>query len=231
MVRACQPTRQSCFRRLSRSRIRSGRSRIKGMHLVNRLFAVVSVLCLWLAPLSGQPSTRSLSTSVEIVRDLLRSLWAFDQEGRPSTSRQVGFQLPESVVNTYLAASLASNPRPMIDSLQVRLLSENRCVVDAIINFDDLQTREPALFSRSERKQFSGSKSVRAEFHFSLSSGYLTFEAKPLESQVTPPHSLLMKMIQLIAAGQPERIDTTRKIPVPFGLKLWTTEGVLHGDT
>jgi hypothetical protein len=113
----------------------------------------------------------------------------------------------------------------MIDSLQVRLLSENRCVVDAIINFDDLQTREPALFSRSERKQFSGSKSVRAEFHFSLSSGYLTFEAKPLESQVTPPHSLLMKMIQLIAASQPERIDTTRKIP---GV-IWIAEALDHG--
>lgn len=165
---ACQPACQSRSAPSLASRFPNTerRCRIRGMRRF-RLFAVVSVPCLWLAPLVGQPSARSESTTVEIVRDLLRWLWAFDREGRPSTSRQVGFQLPESVVNMYLAASLASNPRSMIASMQVRLLPQNRCVVDAIINFDDLQTREPALFSRSERKQFIGSKSVRAEFHFS----------------------------------------------------------------
>lgn len=208
------------------------RCRIRRMQIVNPRFVPVAVACLCLARLVGQTTAPASTTPVEIVRDLLRSLWVYQQEGMPSTSRQIGFELPESVVNSYLVASLASRPRPMIDTMQVRLLPGNRCIVGAKINFDALQEKKPRLFSRSERKEFSGSKSVRAEFHFSLSSGFLTFEAKPLESELTPSEGLLMKIIRVIAANQPERIDATHKIPVPFGLRrLWTSGGMLCGET
>jgi hypothetical protein len=194
----------------------------------DRSLAITATLMLSL-PLSGQLVGQPRATPIEIVRDLLRSLWMYQEDGRPAASRQIGFQLPEGVLNSYLAASLSTNPRPMITSMQVHLLSGNRCMVDAKINFTELRPKEPSLFSGIE---FRGSKSVRAEFHFSVSSGYLIFQAKPLNSEVPISHRLLIAMIRHIAANQPEKVDTTRKIPVPFGLrKLWTEDGKLCGET
>jgi len=197
-----------------------------------RLFSAAAVAYLCLVQLLAQTNTPAGPNAAETVRDLLRSLWVYEEHGRPSTSAKIGFQLPENILNLYLAASLASRPRPMIDSMHVRLLPENRCIVDAKINLDTLHGRNAELFTRSERRRFTGSKLLQAEFHFSLRSGSLVFSAKPLKGEVTPSQSLLMKIIRVIALNQPEEIDATRKIPVPFGLrKLWTMEGVLCGET
>ena len=90
---------------------------------------------------------------------------------------------------------------------------------------------EPSLFSKSEWKPVSGSRSMRAEFRFSLEGSSLTFDAKPLESEVTPSRKQLMHIIRQIAAAQPESVDSSRAIPLPFGLKkLWTSTGMLHGE-
>ena len=202
------------------------------MRVVERQLAAVAMACFGLVPLAGQTNVAPGTAAVDIVRDLLRSLWTYEGDGRPNASRQIGFQLPESAVNLYLASSLARSPRPMIESLQVQLLPGNRCIVEAKIDFDALDRNEPAIFSEAERKHLSGSKLVRAEFRFSVSAGALTFEPKPLKSEVTPSKHQLQNMIGLIAAKQPEKIDAARKIPVPFGLrKLWTSNGVLHGET
>jgi hypothetical protein len=188
-------------------------------------------MCLLLPPLHAQPAAPA-NWPVDVVRDVLQSLWAYDHAGRPAASRRVGFELPETVVNLYLAATLPGKPRPMIDEMRLTMLPGDRCVVDAKVDFDALQKAAPKLFSASERQQFKGLKSVRAEFHFSVSSGFLSFEATPLPSEVTPSQRLLPEVIRQIAASQPEKIDTQRRIPLPFGLRrLWTREGVLCGET
>lgn len=185
-----------------------------------------------LSPLYGQTKGGAGGTPVDTVRDLLRSLWSYVGQGKTDGSNRVGFQLPEKVINLYLASSLVSRPRPMIQGMQVHLLAGNRCIVDASIDFDALNQSESSLFSKSERKKFSGSKNVRAEIHFSLKNGFLQFEAKPIEAEVTPSQKQLEKMIRVIAADQPEKIDTGHKIPIPFGLrKFWTTDGMLYGET
>lgn len=201
------------------------------MRLSNTRFVVFPVTYLLLLPLYAQPAAPA-NWPVDVVRDVLQSLWAYDHAGRPSASRRVGFELPELVVNLYLAATFPGKPRPMIDEMRLKLLPGDRCVVDAKVNFDALQEAAPKLFSASEKEQFKGLKSVRAEFHFSVTSGFLGFDAKPLPSQVIPSQQLLLKVIRQIAASQPENIDTQRRIPLPFGLqRLWTREGLLCGET
>lgn len=195
-----------------------------------RWFAIAALV--FASRLLAQTSAKPITPQTTVVEDLLRSLWVYDEDGRPSGSRNIGFQLPESLVNSYLEASLSAKPRPMIASMQVQLRSGNRCIVEAKINFDELRAKEPSLFSGAAKKEFRGLKLVRAELQFSVNSGFLSFQAKPLESQVTPSQDLLTSMIRRIAAQQPEKIDTTHKIPVPFGLrKLWTEDRKLCGET
>ena len=39
------------------------------------------------------------------------------------------------------------------------------------------------------------------------------------------------KMIRLVAARQPERYDTTRPLPLPFGLRrVWTSDHTVAGE-
>ena len=38
-------------------------------------------------------------------------------------------------------------------------------------------------------------------------------------------------MIQIVAARQPEKYDTSKPMPIPFGLrKVWTTEQLIYGN-
>lgn len=167
----------------------------------------------------------------EIVLQLLDSLWVYDEDGRPA-SRKLGFELPEGVVNTYLSVSLKLKPRPMISAMHVQLLPGNRCLVEAKVDLDQVRRYNSAIFSGPEEKIYRGTKSLRAEFHFAVDAGFLTFEAAPLPAEVHPSKDQLMAIVQQIALHQPEKIDSTHKIPVPFGMqKLWTEEQKLCGDT
>lgn len=38
------------------------------------------------------------------------------------------------------------------------------------------------------------------------------------------------KMIRIVAARQPEKYDTSKPMPIPFGLKqIWTSDHVIQG--
>src|SRR2546425_5561900 len=124
------------------------------MPLLTRWLGSFAVACLiWPDALAQTPASPATSGS-GIVRDLLTSLWAYDRDGRPSKKRVLGFELPESLLNFYLVESLTSTPRPMVDSLQVQLLSENRCRITARLDFDALWKQYPTLFSAKEREIF-----------------------------------------------------------------------------
>lgn len=187
----------------------------------------IGLFLVWLAfPAKAQPSP----SPTEVVQNLFQSLRNFEEDGKP-VYRKVGFQLPEKVVNLYLAASEANHPRPVIGRMQVHLLGGNRCIVEARVDFDDLNGNAPTS-SKSALKEFHGVKSIRAEFHFSVKSDSIVFDAKPLKSDLTPSHGQLDEIIRLVAASQPEKIDSTRPITLPFGLRrLWTADGMLLGET
>ena len=190
--------------------------------------SVAIALCL--VSLALPANAQSGPSPTEVVQDLFRSLRTFEEDGKPS-SQKVGFQLPEKVVNLYLAASQLTHPRPIIDQMQVHLLGGNRCIVDAKVDFDGLNGDAPDS-SKSALKEFHGVKSVRAEFHFSVQNNAIVFDAKPIKSELTPSQGQLTEIIRLVAASQPEKIDSTRPIPLPFGLRrLWTANGMLLGDT
>ena len=45
------------------------------------------------------------------------------------------------------------------------------------------------------------------------------------------PTFFVTKMIQIVAARQPEHYDTSKPMPIPFGLrKVWTTEHIIQGN-
>jgi len=45
------------------------------------------------------------------------------------------------------------------------------------------------------------------------------------------PAFLFEKVIAIVAARQPEKYDTSKPIPIPFGLRaIWTTDHTIQGQ-
>jgi hypothetical protein len=183
------------------------------------------------AVLAGIPAVDAGEHALGIIPGLLTSLADYHNSGSPADNRQVSFELPESVLNLYLKSVM--QPRPMIDEIQVRLAPRNRCTIEAKVDFDAVAKAEPALFSKAQPQAWKGWKLVRAELRFTVSSrGTLTFTVVPLPAGDILPAGVLSEIVRVVARHQPEQIDTTKEIPLPFGLRqLWTVDKVLGGRT
>ena len=49
--------------------------------------------------------------------------------------------------------------------------------------------------------------------------------------QLRLPAVLVEKVIQVVAARQPEKYDTSKPVPLPFGLqRVWTGERLVMGE-
>ncbi|MBZ5623062.1 MAG: hypothetical protein LAQ69_30695 [Acidobacteriia bacterium] len=163
--------------------------------------------------------------------DLLASLAKFDQNGR-NPSQKVGFELPESTVNAYLAYSLSLRPRPGIRSVKVALFPKNQVSIDVEIDFDAIQQWNSWMVPDALRAVLSGPKQIRLNAEFEADNGLLTVTWKDARSPTGILNNVLAGLLQSIGSHQPESYDTTKPLPLPFGLKrIWTEKQLIGGQT
>jgi hypothetical protein len=166
------------------------------------------------------------------VLDVLNALWQYERSGRPHGSRRIAFELPVQAINSYLSIALKLKPRPGIESLNLAFFPHNRIVAEARIDFTQVRLRPSKALSQEVLGQLKGSQVIKAEFRFRIKRGKLTFKVLPVPSDgVKLPKRALEDVIRAVAAMQPEKIDTSRPIPVPFGLTLATGDRMLTGHT
>jgi len=173
------------------------------------------------------------SPGVNMIQDLLTSLGKFDQEGR-TAGRKVGFEIPERALNEYLAYTLRNRPRPGITSMTVTLLPKNHISSDIEINFDAVQKWNPGIFPEAVRGFLTGKRTVHTDLKFEVKNGAVSFDLK----DVTGPdgkaivNKVMTAVLQALGSQQPESYDTSKPIPLPFGLKrIWTDKQLLCGET
>ena len=82
------------------------------------------------------------------------------------------------------------------------------------------------------RPLLSGKKSVWVDCRFQIRDGQGTFTVEKAYYQNTRlPSYMVTKMIEILAARQPEHYDTAKPLQLPFGLRqLWTTDHGLAGE-
>ncbi len=144
----------------------------------------------------------------------------------------VAFQLAESEINEYLRYSLRTTPRPGLDSVTVKLFPHNYVSTFTVVDFDAVERWRPGAIPALLRPLLQGKKSVWVDFRFQAAHSRLTFSVEKAYYQNTRlPALLVEKIIQIVAARQPERFDTTKPLPIPFGLtQLWSADRVIHGE-
>lgn len=142
------------------------------------------------------------------------------------------FQLSERDLNEYLAWSLADEPRPGLHSLRLALQEGNRAQAFAVVDLDEVNRARPDLIPRLLKPLLHGQHPVTLEARFQAERGLLTYTMEKISFEDIPvPPSLAQKVIDTVAARQPEPIDLSKPWPLPNGLqRLWTRPQALLGE-
>lgn len=152
---------------------------------------------------------------------LFETLRKAERDGSP-----LAIRLSETEINEYLAYSLVHTPRPGLASVRIKIFPHNYVSTFTVVDFDALEQWKPGAIPTLLRPLLSGRKSVWTDFRFRAEQRTLTFSVEKAYFQnLRLPSLLVEKLIQIMAARQPERYDTTKPIPLPYGLqRIWTEE-------
>jgi len=176
---------------------------------------------------SRMPVVRS--EGVVRVQNTLAALEQFDQTGRKRELQQVYFELPESDFNEYLAYSLHTVPRPGVEAAGIKLHAQNHVSVNVLVNFDRIADWAPIIPSLLH---LSGKQVIGLNFVFAVQDAAVTFQVAEPAGKEPMMGRALQTLLHLLALHQPERYDTSKPIPLPYGLRrLSTTNGMLVGST
>ncbi|MEK7404269.1 MAG: hypothetical protein AAB225_04105 [Acidobacteriota bacterium] len=160
-----------------------------------------------------------------------KMLVLFDTLRQSSTEkRRFSIRLAEADINDYLRYSLRHTPRPGLDSLAIKVFPANYVSTFAVVDFDAVERWKPGTIPLLMRPVLSGKKSLWTDFRFKAQDGKLTFSVEKAYFQsIRLPAILVRKIIQIVAARQPEKYDTSRPVPLPHGLRqVWTREHLIE---
>jgi hypothetical protein len=148
------------------------------------------------------------------------------------SSRHVAFSLSDSEINKYLVYSLRTAPRPGIQSAKVKVFPHNYISTYTVVDFDAVERWRPGTIPVLLRPVLSGRKAVWVDVRFQAYNGKATFSVeKAYLGSLRLPAFFVQKAVQILAARQPEKYDTRKPLPLPFGLKrLSTREHWLSGE-
>lgn len=208
------------------------------------LFVLQASSCVEVAPASKSvlPTTsnpilpRSLSGEKTASCDhVLKVLQALQDYSNGRRTQGVSFEFTEAEINEYLAYSLRIKPRAGVKDLSVRFFQGNQVSAFARIDFSGVEKWNGWLIPGALRPTLLSMEApAQIDFKFQASDGFATFQ---LKNAIGPGNAVIPKnvmewIIQAIALHQPEWLDTTEDISLPFRLqKIWTAEQSLSGRT
>ncbi len=141
------------------------------------------------------------------------------------------FEVTDAEINEYMRHALRVTPRPGLDSVQVKIFPNNYISTFTVIDFDAVERWKPGTVPALLRPVLNGKKAVWVAYRFQTENGAVTFSVeKAYFQKIRLPAFFVEKMIEIVAARQPEKYDTTKPVPLPYGLRrIRTREHVATG--
>ncbi len=199
--------------------------------MLRKALLIPGVLVVSSCLIAGSPALPGGASSA--VRKMLGLFDALRKGGAsPVAASHISFQLSEAEINEYLLYSLRNTPRPGLDSVAIKIFPNNYVSTFAVVDFDAVERWKPGTIPVLIKPILTGKKSVWTDVRFHAQNSRLTFSIeKAYFGGVRLPAILVEKMIQIVAARQPEKYDTTKPVPLPFGLRqVWTREHTIYGE-
>src|SRR5262245_56140838 len=196
------------------------------------LWMIIAAGAVLLPAVAAQPP----GSAIPLVA--VKILGLFDQLRSAEISRQAGkhqhvaFQLTDNEIDEYMRYALKTSARPGIESVTVKLFPNNYISTFTLVDFDAVERWKPGTIPSVLRPVLSGKKSVWVDYRFQARDGQLTFSVeKAYYQQLRLPAFLVSKMIEIVAARQPEKYDTSKPLSLPFGLRqVWTSDHSVMGQ-
>lgn len=194
------------------------------MHPSVRALAVL--ITLWTCGLAAEPPV------VAKFLQLFQRLRDADGKRTHGGKDPVSFQLTDGEINEYLSYTLRTTPRPGIDSVNMKIFPHNYISTFTVVDFDAIERWKPGTVPLVLRPVLNGKKSVWVDCRFQASKGTAVFSVeKAYYNDIRLPAFLVNRLIEIVAARQPEKYDTTKPVPLPFGLRqVSTTDHVVAGS-
>ncbi|MCL4401195.1 MAG: hypothetical protein M1436_00825 [Acidobacteria bacterium] len=194
-------------------------------------YAIRAAFLLTCAAASGAtvPQPAQVAKMLDIFNRLQT---AQRQQAQGQKQEHVSFTLSEAEINGYAVHALHAAPRPGIDSLAIKVYPYNYISTYTVIDFDAVERWKPGTIPALLRPVLSGKKAIWVDYRFQASDGRATFSVeKAYFQKIRLPALVVEKMIQVVAARQPEHYDTAKPVPLPFGLRqVWTKERLVMGE-
>lgn len=153
-------------------------------------------------------------------------------EAEPAASRQhVSFTLSDREINEYMRYALRTTPRPGLDSVTIKSFPHNYVSTFTVVDFDAVERWKPGTIPGVLRPVLRGKQSIWVDYRFAAGNSKITFSVeKAYYGKLRLPAFFVQKMIQIVAARQPEHYDTAKALPLPFSLRtVWTEGQVIKG--
>jgi hypothetical protein len=146
--------------------------------------------------------------------------------------RHVSFRISSSEIDDYMRWSLKATPRPGLESVTVKIFPHNYVSTFTIVDFDAVEKWKPGTIPGILRPVLNGKKSIWVDYRFGDDNGKMTFSVeKAYYGGLRLPAFFVQEMIKIVAARQPEKYDTSKPLPLPFGLRrIWTEEQFVLGE-
>jgi hypothetical protein len=193
------------------------------------LFLLLALSSLPVGAAADLPSPPPVVSKFLNLFQQLREAQDKQAHGQP---QRVSFQLRDTEINDYLRYTLHATPRPGIDSVTVKIFPNNYLSTFTIVDFDAVEQWKPGTIPALLRSVLHGKQTIWVDYRFQASHGTGTFSVeKAYYGSIRLPAFFVNKMIAIVASRQPEKYDTSKPLPLPFGLReLSTTEHVVSGE-
>lgn len=188
-----------------------------------RLPLFLTVLSMTVLLSLAAPAESPAVTKVLNLFHSLNQAQAAKASGQPG--QKVGFMLTDAEVNEYLRHARTVNPRPGLDNLRVQFYPSNYVATLVTIDFDAVEKFRPGTVPSLLRPILSGKRAVQVDVRLQPANGATTFSVEKASFEsIRIPAFVVEQMIAAVASRQKEQYDTTKPVPLPFGLRTINTE-------
>ena len=162
---------------------------------------------------------------------LFRDLRAAESQNGPAR-RHIAFAISATEINDYMRYALLTAPRPGLDSVNVKVFAANYISTFTVVDFDAVERWRPGTVPVLLRPVLRGKKSIWIDYRFHAAGSKASFSVeKAYYNNIRLPAFLVEKVIEIVASRQPEHYDTSKPLPLPFGLRqVWTENQIVKGE-
>jgi hypothetical protein len=105
-------------------------------------------------------------------------------------------------------------------AVTVKVFANNYISTFTVVDFDAIEQWRPGTVPVLLRPVLNGKKAIWLDIRFQANNGAAAFSVeKAYFQRIRLPAFFVEKMIHIVAARQPEKYNTSKRLPLPFGLK------------